>query len=222
MAASSRNSDVHRNICQLMLDQGIYSEKELVEHMGECIERHKGEAKRVKLKRTHDEAKDQKTLEGVVARINEQLEPLGLKVARLKSKVTGEWERYYGMVNLNEEDSFGKQDWLNKAEQEYFNKLVEEILEADGQRVEAVAAANLGRGLEHNSKLSASDAGKALEKLERGHWLLKSDDGFFSLGVRSELQRKYTSEYGAAGSQGGGGAAGSQATQAAENVQEVD
>ena len=51
-------------------------------------------------------------------------------------------------------------------------------------------APKLGSKLE-TGKLSASDAGKCLERLERGHWLAKSDDGFYSLGVRTELQRRY-------------------------------
>lgn len=36
-----------------------------------------------------------------------------------------------------------------------------------------------------------SDAHKCLERLERGRWLAKSDEGYYSLGVRTELQRMY-------------------------------
>ena len=38
-----------------------------------------------------------------------------------------------------------------------------------------------------------ADAGKCLERLEIGQWLVKSDDGHYSLGVRTELQRRYMS-----------------------------
>ena len=48
----------------------------------------------------------------------------------------------------------------------------------------------MGRDLSATSKLSVSDAGKCLERLERGHWLYKSDDGYYELGVRTELQRR--------------------------------
>lgn len=184
---------VHRNVAQLLLDEGIFSETTLVDHLGECIERYKDDAKRARLKRTHDDKKDQEMLNGVVTTINVQLEPLGLKVARMKSRISGDWERYYGIVNLNEDD-FSKQDWLSKSEQEFFHKLVEEILESETKQIDAVDAANMGRTLSATSKLSASDAGKCLERLERGQWLSKSDDGNYSLGVRTELQRRYLTE----------------------------
>ena len=133
----------------------------------------------------------------VVEDINKQLEPLGLKVARMKSRNgsdSGAFQLYYGVVNLDEEDGWGKQGWLSKSEQEFFHKLVGEILGSDEKRVEASDATNLGRDLTSTSKLTASDAGKCLEKLELGQWLFKSDDGFYSLGVRTELQRRYMSE----------------------------
>ena len=136
----SDSSAVHRNVTQLLLEEGIFSEATLIEQLGECIDRHKSEAKRARLKRTHDEAKDASTLKGVVDQINEQLRPLGLMIARMKSRISGEYELYYGIVNLNEEDGFAKQGWLNKSEQEFFHKLVEEILDSDDKQIEAVAA----------------------------------------------------------------------------------
>ena len=187
---------VHRNICQLLLEKGIFSKPELIDLLGDCIEKHKSEASRGRLKRKHDEVKDGETLDKVLQTINAQLQPLGLKVARMKSRdrESNAWETYYGVVNLNEEDGFGKQGWLSKSEQEFFHKLVDEILESESKQVEAVVASNMGRDLSATSKLSVSDAGKCLKRLEEGQWLTKSDEGYFSLGVRTELQRRYLSE----------------------------
>ena len=187
---------MHRNICQLLLEKGIFSKPELIDLLGDCIERHKSEATRGRLKRRHDEDKDAETLEKVVQTINAQLKPLGLMIARMKSRDRESqlWETYYGVVNLNEDDGFGRQGWLNKSEQEFFHKLVEEILDSESKQVEAVVAANMGRDLSATTKLSVGDAGKCLKRLEDGQWLTKSDEGYFSLGVRTELQRRYMSE----------------------------
>ena len=127
----STTTDVHRNIAQLVLDEGIFSEEQLIELLGDCIDKYKDDAKRARLKRTHDEMKDAKTLEAVVESINLQLKPLSLMIARMKSKISGSWETYYGVVNLNEDDGFAKQGWLSKSEQEFFHKLIEEILSSD-------------------------------------------------------------------------------------------
>ena len=187
---------VHRNICQLLLEVGIFSKPQLIELLGQCIDAHKAEATRGRLKRKHDETKDAETLEKVIDTINAQLKPLALMVARMKSRnrESKEWETYYGVVNLNDEDGFGKQGWLSKSEQEFFHRLVEEIVDSDSKEVEAVVAANMGRDLSATTKLSVSDAGECLKRLERGQWLAKSDDGFYSLGVRTELQRRYMNE----------------------------
>ena len=114
-----------------MLDEGIFSEEQLIELLGDCIDKYKDDAKRARLKRMHDEMKDAKTLEAVVESINLQLKPLSLMIARMKSKISGSWETYYGVVNLNEDDGFAKQGWLSKSEQEFFHKLIEEILSSD-------------------------------------------------------------------------------------------
>ena len=93
-------TDVHRNITQLLLEEGVYSESDLMNLMGDCIDLHKREALKGRLKRTHEEAHDKKTLKAVVDRINEQLQPLQLKIAVMKSKqLSGEYETYYGPVS---------------------------------------------------------------------------------------------------------------------------
>merc|ERR1712005_62304 len=89
------SSDVHRNICQLLLDEGVKSEEDLLDNLGECIDRHKESAKRARVKLHDDVNKNAATLESIVQVINDQLQPLGFKVARMKSQVTGEWARYY-------------------------------------------------------------------------------------------------------------------------------
>ena len=137
MAAES--SDVHRNITQLLLDEGIFPEATLIDHLGECADRHDKEAKRAKIK-MHQDGRDAETLKKVVEKINGQLQPLGLMIARMKSKITGQYEVYYGLVNV-QDDSFAKQEWLKKPEQEFFHKLVEAITDSDDKQVEAVAAA---------------------------------------------------------------------------------
>ena len=155
----------------------------------------------------NDESKDGEILRKVVEQVNVLLKPLGLMIARMKSRSAGEYQVYYGLVNLNEDDGFAKQGWLNKSEQEFFHKLVDEILESEGKQIEAVAAANMGRELSATSKLTVSDAGRCLERLERGQWLAKSEDGQYSLGVRTELQRRYLSS-------DGGGKAGASSQEA--------
>jgi hypothetical protein len=216
------SSDVHRNICQLLLDRGVFSEDDLLEQLGECIDRHKHAAKRAKLTLKHDDARDRKMLHEVVDHISKQLTPLGLKVARVKSRVMGTHLLYYGIVNLDEDDGFGKQEWLSKSEQEFFYKVVAEILSSDDKEIDSVAAQNLGQDLTSTTKLTNSQACKCLERLELGQWLAKSDDGIYSLGVRTEIQRQYWSEE---PTKGGGATQGARSTQEAgssQAVQEVD
>ena len=164
----------------------------------QVVQRFHQDAKRAKLTLKHDDGreKDRKTLGLVIDHCNEGLEPIGLKVAKIKHKDTesGSWHVYYGVVNLNEDDGAAKQDWMSKSEQEFFHKLVLEILDADDKRLEAQEALAIGRDLESTSKLSASDAQRCLEHLTLGSWLAKSDDGYYSLGVRTELQRRYLAD----------------------------
>ena len=186
---------MHRNVCQLLLEHGVFGEEDLIDRLGDCIDRHKQDAKRLKIKRHDDESRNQQQLGKVVDQVNAQLEPLQLKVARMRSKISGEWLTYYGVVNLNEDDALGAHAVsLSKSEQEFFHRLVGDILSCDERRVEATEATNIGRDLVSTTRLSAADANRCLEKLELGQWLAKSDDGFYSLGVRTELQRRYMSD----------------------------
>lgn len=188
-------TDCHRNVCQVLLDQGVITESALFDAFSEVLDRHKSDAKRARLSLKGDDEKDRKTLQSVIDTCNEGLEPLGLKIARMRHKdgsasdEDNAWSTYFGVVNLVEEDA--RQDWMNKSEQEFFHKLVIEILGSDDKQVESQEAVAIGRDLEATSKLSASDANNYLDRLTRAQWLAKSDDGYYSLGVRTELQRRY-------------------------------
>ena len=186
------------HVTQLLLDQGVFSEDDLLELFSECVERHAKEAKRAKLKIQHDPDRDKRTLQQVVDLINGNLDPLGLKVVRHRYRngppPDGAWQTYYGVVNLNEDDGFAKQEWLSKSEQEFFHTLVGQILGSDDGQIDAVEATNLRHDASSTAKLSGDAASKCLEQLELGQWLAKSDDGFYSLGVRTELQRRYWSD----------------------------
>ena len=167
-------TDVHRNITQLLLEEGVYSESDLMNLMGDCIDLHKREALKGRLKRTHEEAHDKKTLKAVVDRINEQLQPLQLKIAVMKSKqLSGEYETYYGLVNLNEHDGFAKQGWLNKSEQEFFHNIVEEILASDvcGANTPLLPlASRLSPLASHRSPLASRLSPLTGGRLHRGVW----------------------------------------------------
>lgn len=188
-------TDCHRNVCQVLLDQGVITESALIDAFGEVLDRYKPEAKRARLSLKGEEDKDRKTLQTVVETCNGGLEPLGLKIARMRHKDSSAsdedsaWNTYYGVVNLVEDDA--KQDWMSKSEQEFFHKLVIEILDSEGKHLESQEAIAIGRDLEATTKLSASDANNYLDRLTRAQWLAKSDDGYYSLGVRTELQRRY-------------------------------
>ena len=186
----------HRNVVQILLDQGVLSEQVFLETFGEVVQRYQHEAKRARIALKGDEEKDKKTLVQAVDLCNERLEPLGLKIAKMKHKdregadgQEGTWNTYYGVVNLVEEDT--KQDWMGKSEQEFFHKLVMEILGSDTKQIESQEATSIGRDLESTTKLNPTEANRCLERLTQGQWLAKSDDGYYSLGVRTELQRRY-------------------------------
>jgi hypothetical protein len=67
----------------------------------------------------------------MVDTLNKELSGLGLKFARLKSKASGSWETYYGVVNLVVDDTFSKlADPLGKAEQEFFRRCVQPLGQA--------------------------------------------------------------------------------------------
>lgn len=220
--------DVHRNVTQLLLDQGVFCEDDLLELFSECVERHAKEAKRAKLKIQHDPDRDKRTLQQVVDLINGNLDPLGLKVVRHRYRngppPDGAWQTYYGVVNLNEDDGFAKQEWLSKSEQEFFHKLVGEILAAESKTVDELDATNSARELTATAKLSPSEARECLAKLKEGKWLTMDDDGNYGLGVRTELQGRYLREMPTAeGPKAEAGPTQGAASGAAEEeVQEID
>ena len=191
-------SDVHRNVTQLLLDQGVYSEDKLLDVLRACIEAHPAEAKRVKLKMKNDSERDNKLLATVVEAINTQLEPLGLKVAKMKFRKTP----YYGLVNLVEDDLAKAAQPLGKAEQEYFHRLVGEILGAPGSKLDHTQAESLGKEL--STKMPLQEVRACLLRLENAHWLLQTDEGEYLLGVRSELQRRYLKDEADEGEGAGG------------------
>ena len=209
-------TDCHRNVCQLLLDRGVYKEDELAEAWQEVVGRYPKDAKRAKLSLKHDEVRDRETLMKVVDSCNESLEPLGLKIAKMKQqdRDSKAWITYYGIVNLVEDDKYATQTWMSKSEQEFFHKLVAEILGSDPKELESSLAIAIGRDLESTTKLAASEAEKCLERLTHGQWLALSNEGYYSLGVRTELQRRYMSEDIAA--------AASQTADPAANVENLD
>ena len=196
--------DVLRNLTQLLLDRGVFTEHDLLERFAACLDTHKHDAKRAKL-RYHAVDQDSenaernaernlKALQAVVASTNDQLKTLGMMVKRTKSKASGTQETYYGLVDLNSNDDFSKlATTLTKSEQEYFRKVVTQILGSDDKQVCSADAKNIGRDLT-SSKLNASEAEGCLEKLERGSWLAKrvgDDEVLYTLGVRTELQQLF-------------------------------
>ena len=143
--------------------------------------------------RSADDEKNRKELSRLIDELNEQLEALGIKVNRMKSKATGKWEMHYGVVNLNGEDEFSSLALgLTKAEQELFHKVIAEIMASEERKIESSDAASLRHQLTA-SKISQADAEACLERLASGSWLATDDDGNYLLGVRTELQQRYTS-----------------------------
>lgn len=179
--------DVQRNLCQLLLSQGCFLEDDLVERYHECLDRHKRQ------KRWHkdDDEKNRKELGRMIDELNEQLEALGIKVARMKSKATGKWEMHYGVVNLLGDDAFSSLALgLTKAEQELFHKVISEIIASEERKIESTDAASLRHQLTA-SKINQADAEACLERLASGSWLATDDNGNYLLGVRTELQQRY-------------------------------
>ena len=186
-------TDVHRNVVQLVLSQGLFRESELLDLLARCIDTHKQEAKRARLKyNADDHDTNLKTLSSVVDVANEKLLPLGMKIARMKSKAHGQADTYYGVVDLNTDDAFSKfANPLSTAEQEFFHKLVSAILASGNKAIESDEVHGLVNELT-TSRLGRGEIKELLERLEREGWLVESDDGSsYSLGVRTELQRRY-------------------------------
>ena len=200
-----------QNVFQLLLTEGAISETDLLEHLGDCVERHKAEAKRAKVAYKHEAERDIKTLRGIVDDINSQIEAWNMKIARKNFKAPGssKWVHHYGVVNILEDDGMCKQDWLSKSEQEFFHLIVAEILDADTKSIDSTIAINLGRDLTMTTRLNSSEAQRCLDRLEKGQWLAKDADvGSYALGVRTELQRLYWSaDPGTEGNVIGGGSA---------------
>lgn len=221
-------------MCQLLLEEGALSEDRLVALLGECVTRHGGEAKRAKIV-THVEGgrsrlsaadadeKNRKTLGVVLDALTAQLQPLGMKVAKMKSRA--DKQLHYGLVNLNPDDALAKAaTTLSKSEQEFFHKLVGEILAAESKTVDELDATNSARELTATAKLSPSEARECLAKLKEGKWLTMDDDGNYGLGVRTELQGRYLREMPTAeGPKAEAGPTQGAASGAAEEeVQEID
>ena len=87
---SAEYGDVHRNLLQLLLDRGVFTEQDLLKKFAECIQEHKDDAKRAKLRyHSDDPERNLKALQSVVDQLDEQLKTLGMKVARMRSKASG-------------------------------------------------------------------------------------------------------------------------------------
>lgn len=192
---SAEYGDVHRNLLQLLLDRGVFTEQDLLKKFAECIQEHKDDAKRAKLRyHSDDPERNLKALQSVVDQLDEQLKTLGMKVARMRSKASGVQETYFGIVDLNSSDTFSKlASPLGKAEQEFFRRVVADILASEDKEIDSASAKNIGRDLT-TSKLNGAEAEACLERLERGFWLVKAvydDEVRYKLGVRSEFQQRY-------------------------------
>ena len=82
---------------------------------------------------------------------------------------------------------------MGKAEQEFFRRVVADILASEDKEIDSASAKNIGRDLT-TSKLNGAEAEACLERLERGFWLVKAvydDEVRYKLGVGSEFQQRY-------------------------------
>ena len=185
MAAAA--SIVHKNLMQLLLGVGAITQEELISKLEECIQTHPNEAKRAKLRLVEDVDKDKATLDAVVKVLNDQLESLGMKVAKGKH----DKKVYYGLVNLRSDDLVKHGTNLDKGEQDFLHKILDEIDACDEtpKEIEEMVAHN--KRNECQPRLNSDDASACLQQLEHEQWLYKSDEGNFSLGIRIILQRMY-------------------------------
>lgn len=207
-----------QNIVQLLLEMGVFSEPDLLDLLSQCLEAHKESARRAGL-RWHDEntGSNQKTLEAVISDCSKQLEPLGMKVAPLPPAarcggalgglLTGAAPRraqvartrsrvdkttYYGVVNILSSDPFAQlANSLNAKEREFFHVLEREMSAKEKGSLEAMEATSLGRELSGSNKMTATEAQDCLQRLVQGQWLAMSNDGYYSLGIRCDLQQMY-------------------------------
>ena len=193
MAAAA--SIVHKNMMQLLLGVGAITQEELMSKLEECIQTHPNEAKRAKLRvatagaMVEDKVVDQDkaTLDAVVKVLNDQLEALGMKIAKGKH----DKKVYYGLVNLRSDDLVKHGTNLDKGEQDFLHKILDEIDACDEtpKEIEEMVAHN--KRNECQPRLNSDDASACLQQLEHEQWLYKSDEGNFSLGIRIILQRMY-------------------------------
>ena len=199
----------NRRMLQLLLTEGAISETDLLEHLGDCVERHKAEAKRAKVAYKHEAERDIKTLRGIVDDINSQIEAWNMKIARKNFKAPGssKWVHHYGVVNILEDDGMCKQDWLSKSEQEFFHLIVAEILDADTKSIDSTIA--IPRPRPHDDDQAQPEQGSdASIASRRGSGSPRTRMGSYALGVRTELQRLYWSaDPGTEGNVIGGGSA---------------
>ena len=134
-----------------------------------------------------DEERNRATLDSVVTTLNDKIEDaLAMKVAKAKNKLNK--KVYYGIVNLRSDDFVKHATNLDKGEQELFHKILE-VDNSDDKWIDPMEAQN--KRLECQSKVSSDDASACLQQLEHDQWLYKSDDGWYTLGIRVVLQRMY-------------------------------
>ena len=68
--------------------------------------------------------------------------------------------------------------------------LVAAIKASEGKAVDATDAQNVRLDLK-GGKMSMDETEDCLEQLSAGGWLAKTEEGHYSLGIRSELQELY-------------------------------
>ena len=181
---------VHQNLMQVLLGAGAIAEEDLLVKLQECVDTHRQDATKAKLRMTDDDERNRATLDSVVSTINDKIEDsLAMKVAKAKNKL--DKKVYYGIVNLRSDDFVKHATNLDKGEQELFYKVLEEIDNIDDKDkwIDPMEAQN--KRLECQSKVSSDDASACLQQLEHDQWLHKSDDGNYTLGIRVVLQRMY-------------------------------
>ena len=179
---------VHQNLMQVLLGAGAISEEDLLAKLQECVDTHREDAAKGKLRMGDDEERNRATLDSVVTTLNDKIEdPLAMKVAKAKNKL--DKKVYYGIVNLRSDDFVKHASNLDKGEQELFYKILEEVDNSDDKWIDPMEAQN--KRLECQSKVSSDDASACLQQLEQDQWLYKSDDGNYTLGIRVVLQRMY-------------------------------
>ena len=91
-------SDVHRNLLQMLLHEGAYSQQDLLDLFEQCVDSHHGSAKVARIKwRPGDDEANEATLERMLmTEMNTYLDPIGLKVAKKRHRS----RLHYGLVNL--------------------------------------------------------------------------------------------------------------------------